>query len=169
VIAQPADQVQHFRNLPHADRRRRLVHQHDLRVGQTRARDGHCLALAAGHLAHKIAGPRLGFQLREQFARADIHLLVVEDPERTPALPQFPAEEHVGASGQVVAQRQILIDDLDAVAARIDRLREMHLAILDLHLPGGRREVAGDDLDQRRLARAIVAHQSQHLGRLKRQ
>src|SRR5262245_21146687 len=34
LIAQPAYQAQHFGHLPHGDRRRRLVHQHDLRVGE---------------------------------------------------------------------------------------------------------------------------------------
>jgi hypothetical protein len=41
-----------------------------LRLGEARARDRDRLALAAGHPAHEVARPRLGFQLREELARA---------------------------------------------------------------------------------------------------
>ena len=51
------------------DRRGRLVHQHDLGVGQHGARDRHRLALAARHLLDEIARPGLGLQFREELAR----------------------------------------------------------------------------------------------------
>ena len=73
VVAQAADQVQHLGDLAHADRRRRLVHQHDLRVRQPRAGDRDRLALAAGHAAHQVARPRLRLQLGEQLAGALEH------------------------------------------------------------------------------------------------
>src|SRR5262249_4010204 len=63
----------------------------------------------------------------------------------------------------------VLVDDLDAVAPRIDRPAQHDLLPLELHRPGGRQEVAGDHLDQRRLAGAVVAHQPDHFTRLKRQ
>src|SRR6185295_14088602 len=69
-LAQAADQVEHLGHLAHADGRGGLVHQHDLRLGQPRARDRHRLALAARHPAHQIARPRLGLELGEQFAGA---------------------------------------------------------------------------------------------------
>ena len=46
LVAQASDQVQHLGHLAHADRGGRLVHQHDLGLGQPRAGDGHGLALA---------------------------------------------------------------------------------------------------------------------------
>ena len=119
VVAQPADQVQHLGHLAHADRRGRLVHQHDLAVRQARARDRHRLALAARHAAHEVARPRLGLQLGEQLAGALEHGAVVEHAQRAEAAHQLAAEEHVLRRGEVVAQREILVDDLDAfVGAR---------------------------------------------------
>ena len=85
VLAQAADQVQHLGDLAHADRRRRLVHQHDLRVRQPRARDRDRLALAAGHAPHQVARPRLRLQLGEQLAGALEHAAVVQDPQRAEA------------------------------------------------------------------------------------
>ena len=38
---------------------------------------------------------------------------------------QLAAEEDVRGGGQVVAEREVLIDDLDALGARLDRLVEM--------------------------------------------
>ena len=82
----PADQVEHLRHLPHGDRGRRLVHQHDLGLRQPRAGDRHRLPLAARHAAHEVARARLGFQLGEQLAGALIHRLEVEEAEGTDAL-----------------------------------------------------------------------------------
>ena len=121
LVAQLADEVQHLGDLAHRDRRGRLVHQHDLGFRQHGAGDGHRLALAARHLLDQVARPRLRLQLREDLAGAPVHGGVVENPERADALAQFAAQKHVGGGGEIVAQRQVLIDDLDAVLARFDR------------------------------------------------
>ena len=53
--------------------------------------------------------------------------------------------------------------------ARVDRLVEVRPARRRASIsPADRREVAGDDLDQRRLAGAVVAHQADDLARLER-
>ena len=55
------------------------------------------------------------------------------------------------------------MDDLDAVLARLDR--SMHDEVCAVHSNGSARraKVAGDDLDERRLARPVVAHQPHDL------
>ena len=56
---------------------------------------------------------------------------IVEDADRADALAQLAPEKDVGGGGQIVAEREILIDDLDAVLARLDRPVEMHLLAVD--------------------------------------
>ena len=118
LVAQAADQVEHLGDLAHRDRRGRLVHQHDLGLRQARARDRDRLALAARHPAHEVARPRLRFELAEQLAGALVHGARVEELERAEAAADLAAEEDIGRGGQVVAEREVLIDDLDAVLAR---------------------------------------------------
>ena len=54
-------------------------------------------------------------------------------------------------------------------AARVGRLVEVLRLAVEGDLALGGREVAGDDLDQRRLAGAVVAHQPEHLAGLDRE
>ena len=61
------------------------------------------------------------FRFLEEFAGALVHRGVVENAEGTEAAAEFAAEEHVAGGGQVSAQRQVLVDDLDAVLAGLDR------------------------------------------------
>src|SRR5258708_8494054 len=98
-----------------------------------------------------------------------MHQPIVEQLERAePALFLAP-EEDVGRGAEIVAESEVLVDDLDAFAARLDRLAEMHVLARDLDLAAARRKVAGDDLDQGRLAGAVVAHQPDDLPRLHRE
>ena len=114
---QAADQVEHLGDLAHADRRGRLVHQHDLGVGEPGAGDRHRLALAARHLLDEVARPRLGLELGEQLAGARVHRRDSRGRLNGPMPPlQLAAEEDVGGGRQVVAQREVLVDDLDALA-----------------------------------------------------
>ncbi len=158
-----ADEVEDLRHLADRDRRRRLVHQHELGLGEAGAGDRHRLTLAARHLAHEVARSGLGLQLLEELGRAVDHRLLVEHVERPPALLELAAEEHVVGRGQVVGDGEVLVDHLDPDVARVDRAVEVHDIALHLDRAGALREVAGDDLDQRRLAGAVVAHEADHL------
>ena len=68
----------------------------------------------------------------------------------------------MAAAVEVVAQREVLIDDLDPVAARVQRTVQVHRRAVQPHLAGGRREVARHDPHQGRLAGAVVTHQAEH-------
>ena len=161
-----ADEVEHLGHLAHGDRRRRLVHEHDLGFRKHGAGDGDGLALAARHRSTRSRGRVSDFNsLNSSPARLYI-AGIVEDATAEPR--HFAAEKDVGGGGQIVAERQVLMDDLDAVAAGIDRL--VHDQVLAVHAQGamGWQEVAGDHLDQRRLAGAVVAHQPDDFARLDR-
>jgi hypothetical protein len=58
------------------------------------------------------------------------------------------------------------MDDLDAVPARVHRLVKHQVRAIHLHHAVAWRKVAGDHLDQRRLAGAVVAHQADDLAGL---
>src|SRR3954454_7612271 len=166
LVLEPLDQPQHLRDLTDADSGSGLVHQHELGVGEPRPGDRHCLPLAARHLLDEVTRPRLGLELAEQLGRARVHGGEVDDLEGAERSLALAAEEDVLGRREVIAQGQVLVDDLDALSPRVDRLVEMDRAVVDPDLALGRREVAGDDLDQGRLAGAVVAHEADRLARL---
>jgi hypothetical protein len=96
---------------------------------------------------------------------ASRHRLVVKEEERTKLALKLASEENVCRSRQIVGEREILVDDLDAHGARIDRPMEMHGVAFEAKISMARRKVSGDDLNERRLACAVVAHQADHLTR----
>ena len=115
LILQAADEVEDLGDLAHADRGRRLVHEHDLGVREAGSRDRHRLALAARHLFHEIARARLGLEFLEELRRASIHRRVIQDAEEAEAPLHLASEEHIGGRGEIVAEREILINDLDSL------------------------------------------------------
>ena len=66
---------------------------------------------------------------------------------------------------EVVAQRQVLIDDLDAERVGLPGPGDVDLLALEEHLAAVERVDADDRLDQRALAGAVVAHQRRDLHR----
>src|SRR6185312_643735 len=80
---------------------------------------------------------------------------------------QLAAEKDVARRREIVAEREVLIDDLDAGRPRFRGAMEVDGLALEQNLAGGRREVAGHDPDQRRLAGAVVAHETEDLAGLK--
>jgi hypothetical protein len=82
--------------------------------------------------------------------------------EQRPA-DQLPVEEHVVVDAQLVDQGQVLVDGVDPERpGMVDRL-EHDLLALHEELAGVGLVEAADDLDQGRLASAVVADQAEHL------
>ena len=102
-------------------------------------------------------------------ARVVAHPLEVQHPEDRPADARpasFAAQEQVGGDIQGRAHGQGLVDRLDAGGLGVvGRLELDRLAIQqDLALIGDDR--AREALDERRLARAVIADDTQHLARI---
>src|SRR5262249_52292923 len=113
-----------------------------------------------------MARPGLGLQFGEKFAGALVHGAVVEPANRPYGLLDLTPEKDVGCSRQVIAKGKVLIDDFDALFACFDRAMEMDGLALDAEFAAVGRKIAGDALDQRGLARAVVPHQPKHLAAL---
>src|SRR5436190_10266321 len=70
------------------------------------------------------------------------------------------AQEDIGGSGEIVADREILVDDFNAGGAGVDGLMEINRLSLQLDLAFARRKVSGYDFYERRLAGTVVAHEA---------
>src|SRR5439155_26527060 len=97
------------------------------------------------------------------------HALLVEQAQREPERPAAAAlapEEHVGGDIERWGDGEILVDGLDARAARVERRPEVHGLTVeaDLTLVGVDRP--RERLDQRRLAGAVVADHGEDLVRV---
>src|SRR5713226_774714 len=168
LMLQTADEFEHLGDLAHRDGGGRFVHQDELGVGKPGAGDGHRLALAAGHFLDQIARSRFGFQFVEQFGRAVDDRLLVEHPKGPEPLVLLAAQEHVLRGGEIVGKREILVDDFDALGARLDGLMEMADLAVDENFPVRWWKIPGNQLDQGGLAGTIVAHQPHDLAGLDR-
>ncbi len=85
------------------------------------------------------------------------------EPAEHAGLQRLAAEEQVGGGVEVVREREVLVDGLDAVGARLARRAERDGIAVDQDLAARRAHDAREDLDQRRLACAVVADDRVHL------
>ena len=97
------------------------------------AADRHRLALAAGEIADRRVEPGdVEVEPRHRLLRRLGHRLAVEHRQEAERLAhRLAAEEDVGADRQIVGEREVLVDRLDAVRARRLRRREVHWLALE--------------------------------------
>ena len=105
------------------------------------------------------------FNSAEYLAGAPVHGRVVEDLKGPRALTQLAAEKDIRRRGQIVAKRQILVNDLDAVLARFHRPVQHELPVVHAHGAVAWTIIAGYHLDERGLPGAVIAHEPNHLSR----
>jgi hypothetical protein len=166
-LAQAADEVEHQRPLAHAHRRQRLVEQQDAGVRVDRAGDRDRLPLAARQPRHRhLHRGDVDADLGDRLAGPLAHRAVVEQPERVDDLA---VEEDVVEDAQLVDQREVLIDGVDPERAGVDDRVQLDRLVVEVDRPRVRLVVAREDLDQRRLAGAVVAEQAEHLAVLQAQ
>ena len=162
-VGEPADEVEHLSRLRHAERGRRLVEDHDLRVPHDRLRDGHRLPLAAREARDRLANraeSRDG-ETVERLPGGLLHPGLVEND----AVQPLASEEHVRDDVEVVRERQVLVDDLDPERRGVARPRDRHSLSLEVDLALVEGIDPGDPLDQGRLAGAVVADERHDLAR----
>ena len=86
----------------------------------------------------------------------------IDQPQR-PAPARLSAEEHIAGDVEIVEQVEFLVDDRDARGDRLADREAVALGAVDPDRAGGRAGDAAQDLDQGRLAGAVLADQAQHL------
>ena len=94
-----------------------------------------------------------------------LHVLDLHARQREPARGHLRAEEEVAPDLHEAHYGEILVDGRDAVVKRLARGGEVDLLAVDLQGAVVVRMQAGDDLDQRRLAGAVVAEHPRDLAR----
>ena len=157
VVGQPAHQPQHLLGLGDAQGGGRLVEDDQLGVPEHRPGDGHRLPLATGQGGHQRADRLQGpdGQPVERLPGAGLHRVLVQ--RRGAA--ELTTEEHVLDHIQVVAEREVLVDDLDPERVGVAGPVDGHGLALEEVLTLVEAVDPGDALDQRALAGAVVAHQ----------
>ncbi|MNL16005.1 hypothetical protein D3C87_1370260 [compost metagenome] len=160
------DEVEHASGFLDAQRRRGLIENDDL--GAEGCRPGHrdALALAAGQRFHRLVDVLNGHQAQfgELFAGDALHGRAVELAQHRahePGLADFAAHEHVVGNRERRRHGEGLVDRFDPGMAGIDGRGEMHLLPLEKDLAAIGLDGTGQRLDQRGLARAIVADDGQ--------
>src|SRR5262245_44229940 len=161
AVANATDEVEHLPRLLDAERRGRLVHDHEAARPHRGAGDGDALPLAAGEALDRD-GHRLHAdpELVEVALRFTAHRPFVEPPEQPPdgtADPALAPEVHVGCDVESGRDREVLVDGLDPELARVARRPKRGARAVEPDLARIGLQRAGQRLDQRRLARAVVA------------
>src|SRR5579875_627887 len=174
VGAQVTDELEHLAGLPHAERRGRLVQDHDLAAEGGGARDGHGLALPAGQRLHRLADVLQGADAEalDLLGRLPLHLARVEHAQHRaeePLAADLPGQEQVAGDVERRGDGELLVDGLDAGVPRVLGAPEPHLG--SVHHDGSpvRDQRSGQALDQRGLAGAVVPDHGEDLPGVQRQ
>ena len=163
-VLDPADEVERLPGLGHRQPHRRLVEDDQLGLEVERPGDRDALALAARHRADERVGRdrlrREAQELEHQLLGFGAHRRHVEQPD---AARPLAAHEDVPPERLLVGQGPLLVDGLDPEVAGALHREVMDLLSLPPDRAGVGRVEPGDDLDQRRLAGAVVAEQPDDL------
>ena len=162
LLGQARDELEHLLGLGDAERGGRLVEDDEPRVPHDGAGDRDRLALAAGERGDRLpdgANRRDGETLH-RLCRARLHLGLLEPLEEVVRLA---AEVHVLDDVEVVAEREVLVHDLDPELGGVLRPVDRNRRAVEEDLAAVGRVDPGDTLDQRRLAGAVVADERHHL------
>jgi hypothetical protein len=128
------------------------------------------LPLAAREGADRLAGiANVDTHAAHLFARHALDHRPVHALERAPADQRLAPCEEIARDAHQRHSREVLVNGGDAAIQRIARRRELHRLISQADLPLSGTVHAGKDLDQRRLAGAVVAEQAMDLARLHRE
>ena len=160
--AQPADQGEQPVHVRALEAARRLVHQEDATVGRQRAADLHDLLRGNRQFPDDAVRPQLRVrEVLDQRARAGVGRGGIDD---TPA-GRLAAHEDVFRHCHVRAERQFLVNEGDAVTARVEWGRRAVRPAVDLDGARIRRERASQHVHERALPRPVLADECVNLPR----
>src|SRR3954453_1016397 len=117
---------------------------------------------ATGWRAGGDGADRRDRQPFEGLRRALLHRGLLQAPEPVALLA---TQEHVLDDVEVVAQREILVDDFDPEPGRLLRAADVDTLALEQDLAAVRLVDAGDGLDEGRFPRTVVADEGHDLAR----
>jgi hypothetical protein len=143
-----------------------LVHDDDARVERERLRDLDDLLVGDREAAGRAARVDRDAEALEQRGRGPVELGPVDAAEPAGRLP---AHEDVLRDAEVREQRGLLVDDGDAGRLRVGRAAEGQLRAVEDDRAGVRAVHAGEQLDDRRLARAVLADKRVDLAAVERE
>ena len=135
--------------------RRRLVH--DEHAGIDGQRLGNLDRLSFGDAQHLDRKTHVERQIQdgEELARSRLHGRPVD-----PSGPQWlPSDEHVLRDRQIGEEDRVLVNDRDAAPLRIERAVDGGLGTVDEDPAFVRGKHAGQNLDERALARSVLARE----------
>ena len=137
---------------------RRLVEDHDPMGHLQRPGDLHELSLGDRQPRYHRRRGDVGAEIVDRLGRERIHAPVIE--HEPPA--QLAAHENILRDRQMRGEQYLLMHQHDAVMLGIHRAVERHRLSIHRDGPLGRREMAGEDLHQRRLAGTVLADHGMH-------
>ena len=161
VVAQPSDVREEALDLGRAERRGRLVEDDELGARRQRAGDLDGLLLGHAELARRAVEVAADADQLEPLLRQPARVAPGDGAEAAGQA----AEQHVLDHAQVARDLALLRDQADADLARLDRreVRERLPVEADLAAVGA--DDTRDDLQERRLASAVLADQGMHAAR----
>ena len=160
---QRADDAEEMRDFPVGERRGRLVHDQDVGIVGDRLGDLDHLPVGDAEIAHFGLGIDADVEPVEQSLGAAAHLVVADEAQ---AVQRLAANPDVLRHRHKVHQVEFLMDHRDAVSQRVERRGQADFLALEPERAGVGRVDAGDDLHQRRLAGAVLAHQRMDMAAL---
>ena len=162
VLLQLLDDEEEIADLARRQRGGRLVHDDDVRVMRKRAGDFDQMLLRHAEILEQGAGVEVGVQALQHMARAGPHLEPVDAPAKRQ---RHVAHEDVLGDAELVEHHGFLVDRRYAGGPGVARSVAGERLAGDENLAFVRLVDAGEDLDQRRLARAVLADQRRHFAR----
>ena len=155
ALLQLADDAEQLGDLVEVEARGRLVEHEHLDVDRDGARDRDELLHRERVRAEDRRGIDVDAEVCEHGPRVGSHAAPVDHSEPS----RLPAERDVLGDRHVRQQVDLLIDRADPGLLRVVGRREVHELTADAQLAFAEREGAGDRLDERGLARAVLAHE----------
>ena len=166
LVAQAAGDGEEPLDLDAAERRGRLVHDEHLGVERDRLGDLDDLLVGDRQAERRAVGVDPHAEAAEQLERLGAHELAVDAAERAGRLA---AHEDVLGDRQVGEERRLLVDDGDAGGLRLRRAGEVDGLAVEQQIARVAAVEARDDLDERRLAGAVLADQGVDRAALERE
>ena len=148
-----ADQLEQGGRFRAGEIGRRLIEDQKLGAAPFGAGGRHQLLLADGERGEKGAGGQIEAELVEQLLALAHHRAVLQHAEAHLLV----AEKEIGRHGQMRAEHDLLVDGVDADADRLVRTGERDGLALPEDFAAAARVDAGEQLDEGRLSRAVLA------------